>query len=329
MNFRRVPIEFPSMEAIHGLYDSVLDGSCVVDSQGCFKAISPTYCTLIGYQREELLTMSIWDLGVINTGEKSINLEEIISSGKTFIEITKRRKDGKLVKAEVDITPLKTKDEQLFLIFVRNITNRKQKEKKVKQNFAKLRSALEGVVQALSSTIEIRDPYIKEHQQRVTKLACAIAKEFLLPEEDIEEINLAGALHDIGRINVPIEITSKPNPIQEHEFDMVKSHVQVSYSILSKIEYLSSVAQIILQHHERLDGSGYPAGIKGDEIILPARILAVADVVEAMISRRPYRQAHTIKETLEEISRKKGVFYDSRVVDACIKLFTEKGFNLD
>jgi HD-GYP domain-containing protein (c-di-GMP phosphodiesterase class II) len=149
------------------------------------------------------------------------------------------------------------------------------------------------------------------------------------PEEQIEGLRMAGLIHDIGKISIPAEILSKPVQLNELEWGMIKAHPQVGYDILKTTDFPWPVAQIVLQHHERMDGSGYPRGLSGEEIILEARILGVADVVEAMASFRPYRPARGIDEALEEISQNRGVLYDSQVVDACLKLFTEKGFTFE
>ncbi|MGA9350435.1 MAG: HD domain-containing phosphohydrolase [Anaerolineae bacterium] len=208
-----------------------------------------------------------------------------------------------------------------------DITERKRVEEELRQSFQKLRRAFEGTVNALVSAIEIRDPYTAGHQRGVTQLACAIAKEMGLPEEQIEGIRMAGLIHDLGKINVPAEILSKPGPLTELEYGLIKMHPQIGHDVLNGvIEFPWPVAQIVLQHHERMDGSGYPEGLAGEEILLEARILAVADVVEAMASSRPYREPRGIDEALGEISQNRGVLYDPEVVDACLKLFTEKGF---
>jgi len=160
-------------------------------------------------------------------------------------------------------------------------------------------------------------------------LACAIATEMGLPDERIEGIYIAGLLHDIGKIAIPAEILNKPTKLTEAESNLIKTHPQVGYDILKNIEFSEPIAQIVLQHHEMMDGSGYPQGLKGKEILLEARILAVADVVEAISSHRPYRPALGLDKALEEIAQNKGTLYDPKVVDTCLKLFTEKGFRFD
>jgi PAS domain S-box-containing protein len=201
--------------------------------------------------------------------------------------------------------------------------------RELQQSLAGLGKALEGTVSALASVAEVRDPYTSGHQQRVARLAVAIATEMGLPQEQIEGLHVAGTLHDVGKLYVPAEILSKPGKLTEVEFNLVKIHSQASYDILKNVEFPWPIAQIVLQHHERLDGSGYPQGLRGEDILLEARILAVSDVVEAMASHRPYRPALGIGQALDEISQKSGILYDSEVVDACFKLFYDKEFKLD
>jgi putative nucleotidyltransferase with HDIG domain len=198
----------------------------------------------------------------------------------------------------------------------------------LQDSMEKLRKALEGSILAIASTVETRDPYTAGHQQRVAELATAIAKEMGLPDDQIYGIRMGGVIHDLGKISIPAEILSKPGSITEIEFNLIKTHPKVGYDILKAIEFPWPIAQMVLQHHERMDGSGYPSGLSGEAIILEARILGVADVVEAMASHRPYRPARGIDKALKEISKNKGLLYDSNVVDACLKLFKEKEFEL-
>jgi PAS domain S-box-containing protein/putative nucleotidyltransferase with HDIG domain len=210
-----------------------------------------------------------------------------------------------------------------------DITDRKHAEDELKQSLKRLRQAMEGAIQALALIVESRDPYTAGHQRRVTKLACAIAKEMGFSQNQIDAVRMAAATHDIGKVHVPAEILSKPGKLAEIEASIIKTHPKVGYEILSEIEFPFPVAKIVLQHHERMDGSGYPQGLLGDDILLEARILGVADVVEAMASHRPYRPAIGVDRALEEISNNKGKLYDAGVVDACLRLFAEKGFKLD
>jgi len=187
--------------------------------------------------------------------------------------------------------------------------------------------SLEGTFRALAMTLELRDPYMAGHQQRVANLAVAIAQEMGLAWEKSESLRYAGIVHDIGKIATPLEIMSKPGRLTKSEYQIIKDHPRTSYEMIKDIPFPWPVAHIVLQHHERLDGTGYPEGLSGDAILPEARILAVADVVEAVCSLRPYRQALGIEKALEEIRKGRGFRYDVRVVDACIKLFREKRFS--
>jgi putative nucleotidyltransferase with HDIG domain len=191
----------------------------------------------------------------------------------------------------------------------------------------KLERSLEGTFRAMSMTLEMRDPYMAGHQQRVSNLAVAIAQEMNLPWDKIEGIRFAGIIHDIGKIAAPAEIMTKPCRLTKTEFQLIKDHPRVGYEMIKDIAFPWPVAHIILQHHERLDGSGYPEGLVGDAIMQEARILAVADVVEAVCSLRPYRPALGLEKGLEEIRKGRGIRYDTRVVDACIKLFRDGRFS--
>ncbi len=190
-----------------------------------------------------------------------------------------------------------------------------------------LRHSLEESIKAIASTVEMRDPYTAGHQRRVGQLAAAIARELGLEEETIHGIDLAAGIHDLGKIHVPAEILSKPGKLSDIEFSLIKTHPQSGYDIVKDVEFPWPIARAILQHHERLDGSGYPNGLKGDEILLEARIIAVADVVEAMSSHRPYRPAKAIDAALAEIERGMGTLYDAQAAQACLKLFREGRFD--
>ena len=182
---------------------------------------------------------------------------------------------------------------------------------------------MDAIIQVMESAIGARDPYTVDHQQRATHLAVAIAQRMGLSEERIEELHVAGSLHDLGKIAVPNEILSKPGKLTDLEFAIIKTHPQVAYNILKPLEIPGQVTNIIMQHHERINGSGYPHGLGNREILLEAKILGVADVVEAMCSHRPYRPALGIDMALEEISQKRGLLYDPEVVDSCLSLYQE------
>jgi len=196
----------------------------------------------------------------------------------------------------------------------------------LEKTIATLRRALEGTIQTLTIASEARDPYTAGHQRRVTDLAISIAQEMGFPENVVAGIRMAGLIHDIGKLAVPAEILSKPSKINDLEFQLIKTHPEVGYDILKKIDFPWPVADIVLQHHERMNGSGYPRKLKGPDILIEARIINVADVVEAMASHRPYRPSLGIEKSLEQISKNRGILYDGEVVDACLRLFRENRF---
>ncbi len=206
------------------------------------------------------------------------------------------------------------------------VENRKGMQQELQQSFESLKIAMHSTIQAISMTVEKRDPYTSGHQQRVAILAKTIAEELELPESQIESIYMAAAIHDIGKISLPAEILVKPIPLSDIEVSLVQTHAQAGYDILKGIEFPWAIADIVLQHHERMNGSGYPRGLAGDDIVFEARIICVADVVETMASHRPYRPSIGMDKALEEIADNRGVLYDPRVVDACLKIFREKEF---
>ncbi|MFP4086920.1 MAG: HD domain-containing phosphohydrolase [Desulfobacteraceae bacterium] len=202
-------------------------------------------------------------------------------------------------------------------------------ESQVQERTASLRRAMNGIVRAMGLTVESRDPYTSGHQHRVSVLSAAIAAEMGLSEDRIEGIRLAGLIHDLGKLTIPAGILSKPTRLADFEFALIKTHPQVGYDILKEIEFPWPIAQMVYQHHEKMDGSGYPRGLGGEDILLEARILCVADVVEAMASHRPYRPAIGLDQALAEIEANAGILYDPEAVKACLALFRQKGFSLE
>jgi putative two-component system response regulator len=253
---------------------------------------------------------------------KRIDIPIVYLTAYTNKEILERAKltqpDGYLIKPFEDRELQTTIEIALY---------KHSTEKKLRESVCELKSALEATVNALATTVEMRDPYTAGHQRRVAQLACTIAGELGLARDKIEAIRIAATIHDVGKIHVPAEILGKPAKLTDAEFEIVQSHSQIGYDILKNIKFPWPVAQIVLQHHERLNGSGYPKGLDDDNILQEAQILAVADVTEAMLSHRPYRSAHDLKETLDEISQNKGKLFDPSTVNACIRLFKEKGFS--
>ncbi|HER23632.1 MAG TPA: HD domain-containing protein, partial [Candidatus Atribacteria bacterium] len=226
--------------------------------------------------------------------------------------------------------------------WVHSVAKAKQKEGKIisvlgsfqditeqKQAEERLKKTMDATLETMSKIVEAKDPYTAGHQLRVSQLAVAIAVELNLPQDQLEGVRVSSLIHDIGKIGLPTETLSKPTHLTEIEFNLIKEHSQLGYDILKSIDFAYPVAQIVLEHHERLNGSGYPHQLKGDQILLEARILGVADVVEAMSSHRPYRPALGIDKALEEITRNKETLYDPKAVDVCLRLFKEKGFEFE
>jgi HD-GYP domain-containing protein (c-di-GMP phosphodiesterase class II) len=211
-------------------------------------------------------------------------------------------------------------------LITRQVGNGGNTAEELRKTNEKLLKILNATIQAMVRTVEVRDPYTAGHQRRVTDLACAIGVEMGLSDDKMDAIRTAGSIHDLGMISVPAEILSKTGKLTEIEFGMIKSHPHVGYEILKEIDFPWDVARIVLQHHERTDGSGYPQGLKGQNILLEARIIGLADVVEAMASHRPYRPALGIDKALEEISRNRGILYDLEAGDACLSTFRHKVF---
>jgi putative two-component system response regulator len=212
---------------------------------------------------------------------------------------------------------------------IANRMYRQDLEKMVAERTSQLKKALDGIIQTIASIIEIRDPYTAGHQTGVARLALAIAQGMGLSHDQAEGVRVAGTIHDLGKISVPAEILSKPGKLSGMEFSIIKTHPQVGYDILKDIAFPWPLARLVFQHHEKMDGSGYPQGLSGEDILLEARILCVADVVEAMASHRPYRPSLGIDKALEEIQQNRCTFYDPEVVDVCLKLFKEKGFKFE
>ncbi|KIE16821.1 hypothetical protein DS62_08840, partial [Smithella sp. SC_K08D17] len=214
-------------------------------------------------------------------------------------------------------------------VIYEDISLRRQAEEKITTILGNLRKSIRTTIQVLGTASEARDPYTAGHQKRVADLARMIATEMGLPQDSIEAIRMAGAIHDIGKISIPSEILCKPTKLTDLEYSLVQAHTQYSYEIMKDVESPWPLANIVYQHHERINGSGYPQGLKGEDILIEARILAVADVVEAMASYRPYRPSLGVQSALTEIEDNAGILYDSKVVKTCLKLFRENRFKLE
>ncbi|MFA5362603.1 MAG: HD domain-containing phosphohydrolase [Candidatus Omnitrophota bacterium] len=294
------------------LVENNSDGVMVLDKKGRLCFINPVAEKVLGYPKDALLNNSM-GYSLRNGEKKEIEIER---EGHSKIIVEMR---GENILWE---------GQEAFMVTVRDVTYYRMAEEKIRESFEKLRRIQLETVEALSSAGEKRDPYTAGHQHRVAILSCAIAQELNFPSHQVDGIRVAGLLHDIGKIYVPDKILTKPDRLDAIEFGIVKDHPQFGYDILKPIEFPWPVAQIVLQHHERLDGSGYPNNLKEPDILIESKIVAVADVVEAMSCDRPYRVALSMDVVLDEIIRKKVILYDPAVVEACRRLFTEKGFKL-
>ena len=314
-----------------GIVQNMAEGIAVEDAEGRIIFINPAAAALLGYSPEELLGQH-WSVIVPPDQHPSVRAasERHLHGEIDRYELQLVRKDGTQVPVLVSGSPL-IKGGRLAgtLSVFADITAHKLVEEELHQNIEKLRTTFNEAILALASAIKIKDPYTAKQQRRVTQLAVAIAKEMALSEEQIEGTRVAANVYDIGMMNVPAEFLSDPEGLNELEYGIIKAHPQVGCEILKAVQFPWPVAEIVLQHHERLDGSGYPKGLSGEEIMLEARILAVADVVAAMASHQPYRSALGIDRALEEISQNRGTLYDPGVVGACLKLFKQKGFKFE
>jgi PAS domain S-box-containing protein/putative nucleotidyltransferase with HDIG domain len=317
-----------SEEKYRFLVDNAND-AIFVAQDGFIKFPNPKTVQILGYGDAELARIPYMEL--IHPEDRSI-LSEFRQKRDGSKELTTTysiriiNRAGEEIWAQISSVPIVWEDRPATLNFVRDITTQKKAEEELRHSLDKLRKITGATIQAIAQTVEVRDPYTAGHQKRVADLARAIATRMGLGADRVDGIRMAGVIHDIGKISVPAEILSKPGLLTPLEFSLIKTHSQVGYDILKDIEFPWDIATMVLQHHERLDGSGYPQGVTGDRILLEAKILTVADVVEAMASHRPYRPSLGMDKALDEIKDKRGRFYDPDVVDACLGLFAENKF---
>lgn len=285
---------------------------------------------------EELTGLTIKELKYMNSNHvdtpeyldlKNTHRKKLFETGESIFETPVCRKDGSIIHMQVRTRIVDINGAQYLFETVSDITNRKTAEKALQDSYDRFNKAVDGIISTIAIMSETRDPYTAGHQRQVSRLAHAIADELKLDDSTCESIRIAGIVHDIGKLAVPAEILSKPGKLSPTEFAIIKRHPEVGSEMLKNIDFPWPICNIILQHHERLDGTGYPAGLKDKDICTEARILAVSDVVEAMASHRPYRPALGINTALDEIMKYKGVKYDSDAVNACVRLVNDKGFS--
>ena len=321
-----------SQQEFASIFDNSPEASVYLDDKNTVLDINSSFSELFGYKLKEIKGKDI-NSGIIHPPDKIEEAKRLTKKSiKGYInyETIRKKKDGTLFPVSISASSvLIDKKIEGRIILYQDTTQRKQAEQQVKQGYEKLQRTMGATINTISRIIEIRDPYTAGHQNKVSQLAVAIAQEMKLPEDKIEGIRIAALVHDIGKINIPSEILSKPSKLNNMEFSLIKNHPKVGYDILRRIDFSWPVAKIVLQHHEKIDGSGYPKGLKNNNILLEAKIIGVADVVEAMSSHRPYRPAFGIDKALEEISQNRGILYDPEVVDVCLKLFKEKSFKFE
>ncbi|MFA5881558.1 MAG: HD domain-containing phosphohydrolase [Eubacteriales bacterium] len=322
-----------SEEKYRLIFETAANLITIVDQEGVIVDCNSTSCDVLSYRKDEMVGQPIGKImhpDYRGKGKKLI-LETL---AKGFIynrEYKMVRKDKEIIDVRINSSKINWKrGKHLYIVYIiEDITDRKRAEEQLAQSFCKLEAAMEGTIHIIDRMVEARDPYTAGHQRRVAILAGAIAREMRLPVDQIRGLHVASVIHDIGKIQVPAEILSKPGRISDDEFSIIKSHAKVGYDILKSTEFPWPVAQIVLQHHERINGSGYPDGLPGKDILQEAKILGVADVFEAMTSHRPYRPALGVDKALYELAQNRNILYDPKVVDACIKLFNKNGFNFE
>ena len=320
-----------SEERFKALSENAPDIIYTIDKDGLISYVNPSWDRILGYATNEVLRKSV---------NQFLKKEDVRIFNDTIIKIINRK------KPTVDMYATlihKSGEERLFSMSgapnfdesgnvvgvvgtLKDITDLKRSEAELQNSYNKLKLAMDSTIEAISLIVESRDPYTAGHQKRVAALAGAIAEAMNMPEDQVEKIHMGSLIHDIGKIHVPAEILTKPGRLSKIEYELMKAHPEIGYKILKTVDFIPPIAQMVYQHHERIDGSGYPLGISGKDMLLESKIIAVADSVEAMASHRPYRPAIGIDKALEMINENKGKLYDSEVVDACLSLFMEKGF---
>ena len=320
------------------LFETAQDGIMLINADTAqIEDINPYLINMLGYTHKEFLGKKIWEVGAFK--DTSLNKDAFKElQDKRFIrydDLPLVAKDGKHFSVEFVSNAYDCEGIQVIQCNIRDNTERhlaeialKESTLKLEQHNLNLRKSLEQTIQIIAATIAERDSYTAGHQLRVADLSTKIALELGLSEEKTQGLHLAASVHDLGKISIPAEILAKPRQLTALEFGLIKEHPTVGFNILKEVDFPWPIARIIHEHHERIDGSGYPQGLKGDELLIESKIVAVADIVEAMASHRPYRPALGIEAALHEITIQRGITLDEKVVDACLKVFNEQGYQL-
>ena len=320
-----------SEERFRSLSENAPDIIYTLGVKGEFTYINPAIESILGYHQEEMIGKDFINIVKKEDAIKTIQAFKQIRDRKETIKeamVILLHKDG--TERYFSLSGAPNYDAENHFVGVvgtlKNMTEIRQSEMELKKSLDKLQTAMSSTIDAISLIAESRDPYTAGHQRRVAQLAVAIARELQMSEENVELIRMGSLIHDIGKIYLPSEILTKPGRLKPIEFAMMKSHPEVGYKILKKVEFIPAIVDMVYQHHERIDGSGYPLQISGEAILLESRIVSVADVVEAMASHRPYRASLGKEAALMEIKKQRGISFDAKVVDACLKIFDEQNF---
>jgi PAS domain S-box-containing protein len=321
-----------SEEKYRTILESIEDGYYEADLKGNFTFFNSALARIWGYPKEELMGMNSRAYTEPETARRLYQAHNrVYRTGEPdrLFDYEIIQKDGgrKMIQASFSVLKDSSGKTAGFRGIARDITELKQMDMERQKSHDQLRKSLGATINAIVVMVESRDPYTAGHQRRVSDLARAIATEMKLDANRIDGLRMAGTIHDLGKVSIPSEILTKPTKLTNIEFEMVKAHAQAGYDILKDIEFPWPIARMVLEHHERINGSGYPNQLHSDQILTESKIIAVADVVEAMASHRPYRASLGLGPALEEITKNRGILYDGETVDACLRLFGEKRYS--
>lgn len=311
---------------IHYTYDALF----IVSNDGNIKTVNGSACGLLGYEEMDIIGRPVESIfAEENFMSPKIEFKDLVK--EEYLRDTERvflSKGGEKIPVVFSSSIMRDNkgDVQGVILVAQSIVGRKRLEEKLQHTLVTLRKAMRGAIHAMALTVEKRDPFTAGHQRRVSDLARAIAREMGLADERIDGVRMCAIVHDLGKMFISPEILTKPRKLTKGEYNIIKTHPMAGYEILKEIDFPWPIAEIEMQHHERIDGSGYPNGLTGKDILLESKILAVSDVFDAMVFKRPYREAISIDRALEKISKDKGILFDPDVVDACARVFNENGF---